>query len=198
MLWYQVARDGRSIDQDTSYCSFARLSREVRWKPVDVRNCRRAQLFRTFETIFVSQEKIAIFNDFYPLINDFVVFRFSNLSFLQTKSLFLPARCTIIQSAGIAIVILSVCLSVCYTRDPWLNRLAFSENSITTNYPRDMAHCTTLLIDLTLWGISNMCKSGIWGTKPAIYLKRSSLELATTECIYKRYAVHRLVTHLLT
>jgi len=26
----------------------------------------------------------------------------------------------------------------------------FSENNITTNYPRDLAHCTTLLIDLTL------------------------------------------------
>jgi len=26
----------------------------------------------------------------------------------------------------------------------------FSENNITTNQPRDPAHCTTLLIDLTL------------------------------------------------
>jgi len=26
----------------------------------------------------------------------------------------------------------------------------FSENNITTNYPRNLAHCTTLLIDLTI------------------------------------------------
>jgi len=30
---------------------------------------------------------------------------------------------------GIAIVI----LSVCYIREPWLNRLMFSENNVTTN-----------------------------------------------------------------
>jgi len=32
-----------------------------------------------------------------------------------------------------------------------LTRLMFSENNITTNYLRDLAHCNTLLIDLTQW-----------------------------------------------
>jgi len=26
-----------------------------------------------------------------------------------------------------------VCLSMCYVRDPWLNKLMFSKNNITTN-----------------------------------------------------------------
>jgi len=47
------------------------------------------------------------------------------------------------------------------------------------NYPRDLAHCTTLLIDLTLGDHlqslgerrGGMCKSGIYDTKPAISLK---------------------------
>jgi len=34
---------------------------------------------------------------------------------------------------GNAIVILSVCLHVCYVRALWLNWLMFSENNITTN-----------------------------------------------------------------
>jgi len=72
-----------------------------------------------------------------------------------------------------------ICLSVCYIREPWLNSFKmFSENNITNNnyYPRDLAHCTTLIIDLTLreqykmlgerrWG---MRKSDICDTKPAI------------------------------
>jgi len=45
-------------------------------------------------------------------------------------------------------------LSVYYVREPWLNRLTFSENNITTNYPGDVAHCTTLLIDLTMGAVS--------------------------------------------
>jgi len=44
------------------------------------------------------------------------------------------ARCITVHSArGIAIVIRSVCLSLCYVRAPWLNRLLFSQNNITTN-----------------------------------------------------------------
>ena len=50
-------------------------------------------------------------------------------------------------SLGSAIVILSVCLLCSCTV---INQVNVSENNITTNYPRHLVHCTTLLIDLTL------------------------------------------------
>jgi len=44
---------------------------------------------------------------------------------------------------GIAMQSNPVCLSVFYVHEARLNTLMFSKNNITTNYPRDMAHCTT-------------------------------------------------------
>ena len=81
----------------------------------------------------------------------------------------------------------SVCLSDCNVRALWLNRLMFSENSVTTNWPRDLAHYTILLIDRTLAkhlqilgenerGRPYVQVSGICNTKPAMSLKRSGLE----------------------
>jgi len=71
-----------------------------------------------------------------------------------------------------------VSLSVCYNRDPWLNTSMFSEANITTNYPRDLAHGTTLLIDLTLGEHLQILgeRRGSMYTIPAISLKWSSLE----------------------
>jgi len=55
----------------------------------------------------------------------------------------------------------------------------------------DLAHCITLFIDLTLWNVykfwakdeGGMYKSGICDTKPAILLKRSSLEPKLPQCL---------------
>jgi len=83
-------------------------------------------------------------------------------------------------SCGIAMVILPV-------RDQWLNRLMFYEHNITTNYPRDLDHCSTLFI-----------YRGIF-TKAVVSLKRSSLEPKLLHSGYRNWcAAYRLVTNLMT
>ena len=66
-----------------------------------------------------------------------------------------------------------------------------------------MAHCTTLLIDLSLGEHlqscgerrQGMCKGGICDTKPAIALKRSGLELKLLQSVYRNMCTaYRLVT----
>jgi len=66
-----------------------------------------------------------------------------------------------------------------------------------------MAHCTTLLIDLSLGEHlqssgerrQGTCKGGICDTKPAIVLKRSGLELKLLQSVYRNSCTaYRLVT----
>ena len=68
----------------------------------------------------------------------------------------------------------------------------FSEINIATNERMDLAHCTALLIDLTLGEHlqilgerrRGMGKRDIFDTKPAISLKRSGLEPKLPQSIY--------------
>jgi len=69
----------------------------------------------------------------------------------------------------------------------------------------DLAHCPTLLIDLTLgehlqtFGERrrSMCKSGICDTKPTISLERSSLEPKLLHSVYRNSCTaYQLVTNL--
>jgi len=68
----------------------------------------------------------------------------------------------------------------------------FSKNNITTDYLRDLAHCTTWLSDLCLGellqmlgeGRGGMYKSVICDTKPAISLKRNSLESKLLQSVH--------------
>jgi len=71
----------------------------------------------------------------------------------------------------------------------------------------DLAHCVTLLIDLSLGEHfqmfsdrrRGMCESGIFDTKPAISLKRSSLEPKLLQSVYRNsYTAYRLVTNLIS
>jgi len=71
----------------------------------------------------------------------------------------------------------------------------------------DLAHCTTLLFDLTLGERvqilgerrGGMYKSGICDTKPSISVKRSSLEPKLLPSVYRNScAAYRLVTNLVT
>jgi len=78
-----------------------------------------------------------------------------------------------------------------------------------TNELRDVAHGNTLLIDLTLGehllilgerrGVSGYVKSGIFGTEPAISLKRNGLEPKLLQSVYRNpRTAYRLVTNLVT
>jgi len=85
----------------------------------------------------------------------------------------------------------------------------FSESNTTTKWPKELAHCTTLLIDLTLGEHlqilserrRGICKSGICDTKSSITLKRSSLEPKLLQSVYiqpYRHTAYQLVTNLET
>jgi len=84
-----------------------------------------------------------------------------------------------------------VCPSVCYVRVPWLNRLMFSENNIATNYPMNLAHCTTLLIDLTrgkhlqIWvKDEGVCTKMVFEIQNQRYLWNEAVwAKVTTECL---------------
>jgi len=108
-------------------------------------------------------------------------------------------------------VMLSVCLYVCtvcmsFLFVTFVIYIMFSENNITTNLPRDLAHCTTLLIDLTLAErlllnerLEGMFKSGICDTKPAICLNSETKQSSShSYCsVYRNSCtVYQLVTIL--
>jgi len=64
----------------------------------------------------------------------------------------------------------------------------FSENNITTNYPRELAHCTTMLIDLSLGErlqILGERRVGMYkcDTKLAISETKQSRAKVTAECL---------------
>jgi len=111
---------------------------------------------------------------------------------------------------GIAVVILSACLSDCYVRAPWLNRYKCSPE-ITSRLisPAGTSLIAVVqLIDLALWRTSpnfrwktrGLCaKVAFCDTKLEISLERSSLEPKLLQSVYGNSSTaYRLVTNLET
>jgi len=108
---------------------------------------------------------------------------------------------------SIAILILSVCLSVsvCYIRDPWLNRLIFAKNNIQTNYPQEpgslhyTAHQSNSREHLQFWLVDEGYVQKWHLRYKTSRISESSLEPNLLQSAYRNSCMaYRLVTNLVT